>query len=448
MLGLPREAATLLGRFAPAFAGSVFVRWVVLLLGAILTTGRRTVQNILRTVGPIAVGHFSSFHRVFSKRRWSMWRVGRVLATLIVELLVPDGVIDLVGDDTVEEHRGKNVYGKGCHRDAVRSKGKFTAFRWGHKWVVLCILVRLPFARRPWALPILVALYRSKAWNEKHGRRHKTPVELMRQLLAVAIRWFRGRNLVFAGDGNFNTHELSSFARRHRKQLTLVSRFFSDANLYTTPPPHRKGQRGRRRIKGKRLPSPAEVVEKAKRTRITVRWYGGGTRRIEIVTRTAHWYKAGQGLVPVRWVFVHDLTGTHRDEYFFSTDVEMTPKEIVETYAGRWNIETTFQEARAHLGLETTRGWSQSTVLRVAPCLFGLYSIVALLYTKIPAKYAAAGRVNWVGKETVSFSDAITAVRRWLWTDWVFATSGRARGLGRIAHRIREVILYALAPAA
>lgn len=437
----------LLQEFAPAFSESVFDRWVILLLGAILTTGRRTVQNILRTVGPIAAGHFSSYHRVFSKRRWSMWRVGRVLTTLIVELLVPDGLISLVGDDSVDEHRGKKVYGKGCHRDAVRSTHSYTAFRWGHKWVVLCILVNFPFARRPWALPVLVALYRSKKWNEEHGRRHKTPPEIMRQLLAVMIRWFPDRQCVFAGDGNFNTHELARFARRHRKQLTLVSRFFVDANLYATAPPPRKGKRGRPRIKGHALPSPGEVVEDAKRTRLTVRWYGGGTRRIETVTRMAHWYKAGQGLVPVRWVFVHDLTGTHRDEYFFSTDVKMTPKEIVETYTGRWNIETTFQEVRAHLGLETTSGWTENTVLRAAPCLFGLYSIVALLYTKIPDKYREGIGVMWAGKDTITFSDAITAVRQWLWVDWVFATNGQKGALARISQGIRRVILYALAPA-
>lgn len=448
MFNLPREVRALLQEFAPAFSESVFERWVILLLGAILTTGRRTVQNILRTVGPIARGHFSTYHRVFSMRRWSMWRVGRVLATLIVELLVPEGLISLAGDDTVDEHRGKKVYGKGCHRDAVRSTHSYTAFRWGHKWVVLCILVTFPFAKRPWALPVLVALYRSKKWNEKHDRRHKTPPELMRQLLAVMIRWFPGRQFMFAGDGNFNTHELARFARRHRKQLTLVSRFFVDANLYTTPPPLRRGKRGRPRVKGEALPSPGEVVEDAKRTRITVRWYGGGTRRIETVTRTAHWYKAGKGLVPVRWVFVHDLTGTHRDEYFFSTDVEMTPKEIVETYTGRWNIETTFQETRAHLGLETTRGWTENTVLRVAPCLFGLYSIVALLYTRMPGKYREAIGVAWAGKDTVTFSDAITAVRRWLWVKWVFSTNGQAGALETIARRIRDVILYALAPAA
>lgn len=446
--GLPAGAASLLQEFAPAFTGPTFARWMVLLLAAILTTGCRTVQNLLRTVGGLAKGHPSSYHRVFSKRRWSMWRLARALARLILRYGVPEGPVRLAGDDTVDEHRGKHVYGKGCHRDAVRSTQTFTAYRWGHKWVVLCILVKFPFATRMWALPVLVALYRSKKVNAKEGRRHKTPPELMRQLLAALIRWFPDRKFIFAGDGNFNTHELAGFAHRHRDRLTLVSRFFPDANLYALPPKPRPGTRGRRRKKGAKLASPSEVVAKSKRSRLTVDWYGGGTRKVEYVTGTGYWYKAGEGLVPVRWVFVHDLTGTHRDEYFFSMDVEMTPKEIIETYTGRWNIETTFQETRSYLGMETTRGWKQNTVLRMAPCLFGLYSIVALLYARLPQRYATAGRIQWRGKRDVTFSDAITAVRRWLWVEWVFATIGHRVVLALIPRRIREAIIYALAPAA
>ena len=98
----------------------------------------------------------------------------------------------------------------------------------------------------------------------------------------------------------------------------------------------------------------------------------------------------------VRWVFVHDLTGTHRDEYFFTTDVTMSVPEVIETYVGRWNEETTFQEMRSYLGLETTRGWKEKTVLRVAPCLFGLYTVVACLYSQLPRRYA---RVRaWSGR--------------------------------------------------
>ncbi|MBV8554344.1 MAG: hypothetical protein JO116_02180, partial [Planctomycetaceae bacterium] len=104
-----------------------------------------------------------------------------------------------------------------------------------------------------------------------------------------------------------------------------------------------------------------------------------GRRDVAVVAGTGQWYKSGEGLVPLLWVFVHDLTGTHRDDSFFSTDPGMTPREVIERFTGRWSIETTFQEMRADVGLETTRGRTEATVTRVAPCLFGLFSVVAVL---------------------------------------------------------------------
>jgi hypothetical protein len=151
--------------------------------------------------------------------------------------------------------------------------------------------------------------------------------------------------------------------------------------------------------------------------------------------------------VPFRWVFVHDQSGTHRDEYFFSTDPALSPKALISHYTARWNIETTFQELRAHLGLETTRGWCRQTVLRAAPCLFGLYSVVALLYTAL-AQSQRELLVRWPGKETVTFSDALTAVRRWLWSEGVFPQAGGGRAVAKLPGPTREIILSALAPAA
>lgn len=449
MVSIPSAATPLLLEFACAFTKPTFHRWLILVIAAILTTGRRTTLNLLRTVGVLAPGHPSSYHRVFSKRRWSAWKLARTLAGFILDRWVPEGPVYLAGDDTVDEHRGPKVFGKARHRDAVRSTHTFTAFRWGHKWVVLAILVKFPFAPRPWALPVLVALYRSEEWNTSHQRRHKTPVDLMRQLLAVLIHWFPDRHFILAGDGSYGTHDLARFAHRHRRHVTLVSRFYPNANLYAPPPAaSRRSKGGRPRKKGAKQPSPQEVVARAKHHRLTVTWYGGSTRKVEVVTSTDHWYKGGQGLVPIRWVFVHDLTGTHRDEYFFTTDQAMPPRQIIEAYTGRWPIETTFQELRAYLGLETTRGRTEATVLRVAPGLFGLFSVVALLYALLPARQTRGAQVSWPGKHDVTFSDAITAVRRWLWVEWVFVTCGQREAFSKLSRPLRAVLLYALAPAA
>jgi hypothetical protein len=439
-----------LGAFAEVFTRPTFYRFFVLLLAAVLTTGNHTILNLLRTLAGLVPGSASSYHRVFSKRRWSMWRLAHLLAAWIIGHFAASGSISLAGDDTVDEHRGKKVFGKGRHRDAVRSSQSYTAFRYGHKWVVLAILVRFPFASRPWALPILVTLYRSPTKDKKKRGRHKTPALLMRQMLKVLLRWFPDRHFVFAGDGGYGTHELARTAAKRPKRLTLVSRFYGDANLYA-PPPVARGKKasGRPRVKGAKLPSPAQVVSKTKhRQKLKVAWYGGGRRDVEVVTGTAHWYQAGEGLTRVLWVYVHDCTGTHRDDYFFTTDVGLSAQTVIETFTGRWSIETTFQEMRAYLGLESTRGRCAQTVLRVAPCLFGLYSVVAVLYTQMPQRYTRLYGIDWPGKEEVTYSDAITAVRRWLWQQWVFAIPGHREAFAKLALPFRQLVLHGLAPAA
>ena len=409
--------------WAAGFGETVFPKFVTLLLGAVLTTGRRTVSRVVYVVGELADADPSSYHRVLSMRRWSMWSLAQPLAAAILDMLLPQGIVFLVGDETVTEHPGRKVFGKGRHRDAKRSSHSFVAHMWGHKWVVLAILVKLPGVERPWALPVLVALYRNEKDNKAAGHRHKTPSDLMRQLLCVLLRWFPTRQFVFSGDGGYANHMLTRFARRHVKRLTLVSRFYADAALYAAPPRPKKGAKGRPRVKGKKLPSPQDIVQRTKkRKKLTVTWYGGQSRKVEIVTGTGHWYKSGEGLVEVLWVFVHDLTGTHRDEYFFTTDVTMTATQVIETFTGRWSIEVTFQEVRAYLGVETTRGWIKQTVLRAEPCLFCLYSVVALWYAALPERERQNLEPTWTGKTTVTFSDAITLVRRDLWRRWIFAT--------------------------
>lgn len=449
MASIATDALPVLALFAPAFTPATFQRAQLLAVAAILTTGRRTISNLLRTLGHLAPGAASSYHRVLSQARWSGLRLAALLTRFLLRHAWPTGIVTLVGDDTVSAHPGRKVYGKARHRDPVRSSHSYTAWRWGHKWVVLAVLVPFPFAHRPWALPVLVALYRSEQDNRKRGRPHKTPAQLMQVLLRLLLRWFPDRSFRVAGDAGYGSHDMAEFAWRTQGRLHLVSKFHPKANLYQ-PPPRVVGKKpnGRPRKKGAKLPSPQAVVAKASRTRHNVAWYGGGRRDVEVVSGTGHWYKGGAELVEVRWVYVHDQTGTHRDEYFYTTDLSLTPPEIIEHYAARWNIETTFAEMRSYLGLETTRGRSASTVLRAEPCLFGLYSVVALLFEQLPAEEQGESGIDWEGKATVTFSDAITAVRRWLWTHWVFATGGHDAPFTKLPEPLRQTLLYALAPAA
>jgi hypothetical protein len=293
---------------------------------------------------------------------------------------------------------------------------------------------------------VLVALYRSEKDNQKAGRRHKTPAQLLAQLCCVLLHWFRQRRFVLAGDGGYGSHEMACFAARRHGRLALVSKFYPAARLYEPAPAYCGHYRPR--VKAAKRPTPQEVVACSRRTHLNVAWYGGGRRNVATVSGCGYWYKAGQGLVFVVWVYVHDESGSHRDEYFFTTDVGMSVQEVIETYVGRWNEETTFQEMRSYLGLETTRGWTQKTVLRAAPCLFGLYTLVACLYSQLPKRYARVRAVQWEGKTDVTFSDAITAVRRWLWLEWVFSIPGYRPVFAKLSRPFRSLLLHALAPTA
>jgi hypothetical protein len=448
MLPVPKVAEPLLSAFSVAFTRPTFQRVVVLFLGAVLAVRQRTVTNLLQTLGPLAKGHWSSFHRVLCRRVWSCQTLGRVLAAMILELLPPKQQVVCLVDDTASQHKGRRVYGKARHRDAVRSSHSHTVWLFGHRWVVLAINVRFPFASRPWALPVLCALYRSRELNRTEARRHKTPVHLARQLMAMLIHWFPERTFILVGDGEYAAHELARFCWRHRRHVTLISRFHPDARLYEAPPPRRAGERGRPRIKGPALPAPGAVVQAAKARGCTVSWYGGTQRRVELISGTGHWYRAGAGLVPVRWVFVRDLEGTHRDEYFYSTDVTIKPQRIVSLYTGRWSIEVTFQEVRAHLGFTTPRNWSPKSVLRTAPCLLGLFSLICLIYQRHARRHRPKPLCcAWYSRSECTFSDAIVTVRRLCWAE-ILKRPPYHRHVKKLPDRLRRVLLNQLSRAA
>ena len=463
MLSLPKVAEPLLARFSIAFTKPTFQRAMLLLVGFVLTVGRHTVTRTLATVRNLTSGHFGNYHRVFSRARWSPWRLAHVLAALVLELVPADQPVICTVDETTTQHRGKQVYGKARHRDALRSTRTHKVWVWGHMWVVLAINVTFPFCARPWALPVLCALYRTAELDKREGRRtHKTPIVLARQLIATLMHWFPDRQFILLGDGHYASHELARFCWEHRGRLTLVSLFHPQAHLCQAPAPRRKGQMGRRRIRGAKLPCPQDVVNAAKRKRhATVTWYGGKSRRVALVSQTGHWYKPGDGLVPVRWVFVHDLSGTHEDRYFYSTDPTLSPAQIISLYTGRWSIEVTFQEAKGQLGLATPRNRTEQSVLRTTPCLLGLYSLVSVLFHHYHCSSSSSSgsgtRGNktptpltfpWYAKSEVTFSDALAGVRRLLWAQTVFAEADQRDALKKLPRNLRETILDQLSRAA
>ena len=476
---LPPEAG-LLQSLSQAFTRPTGQRFIFLCIAVIVTLGRRTVSRLLWSGRSLCEGNPSSYHRFFSQARWSLWPLTRIVAAAVLACVPAGRAVVVAADDTVAQHRGEKVYGKGCHRDAIRSSWGHTVFKWGHKWVVLAVNVRLPLCRRDWALPVMAALYvpPPKKGKKRKGRRsetrrsetrrprsrrrqrrlkrHKTPSLLARQMLAVLMHWFPDRKFVLLGDGGFSSHDLAWFCHRHSDRVKLIGRLRGDANLHALATgPQRRGGRGRRQRKGRKLPGPRQAVSRANRWMpVPVRWYGNRTRRLQMLSACAGWYRGRgngrAGLVPIRWVFTHDPC-QRRDDYFYSTDPSLSPAQILESFAGRWNLEVTFEEVRAHLGFETTRMRCENSVKRAGAMLLGLFSVVSLIYRQIANN--PKGKVTIHGtpcyhKTDPTFADALAAVRTMLWQEVILQHAPGGWLVTKLPISTRRLLLDHLAAAA
>jgi hypothetical protein len=403
----------------------------------------------MRVLRGAAGGHLSSFCRVLSRARWAPAILCCVLASAVLELIAEGAPVVCSVDDTTAQHRGPKVYGKARHRDACRSTKSHTVWVWGHRWVVLAIHVKFSFAKRAWALPVSIRLYKSAELNKAEGAAHLTPIAIAQEMLAQLLAWFPERKFILLGDGGYASHGLARFVHDHRRQLTLVSLLHPEACMYEPPPPRPKGMKGRNRVRGQKLPHPAAVVAQSKRKRLTVDWYAANRRKVEYVTGTGHWYKATEGLVKIRWVFVHDRQGRMQDRYFYSTDPSMSPSKIIALYTARWSIEVTFQEVKQRLGFATSRNRTPKSVERTGMFLMSLYTVVALIYRK-----QIAGRKPRIGKNPghqklePTFSDALASVRRVLWDETIFSEAFGHDALNKLKPKVRDVLLDELSLAA
>jgi hypothetical protein len=412
---LPEAIVLILAPFAPLFSERVWQHAHVLLLGAILTPGPRTVTGALRVMGLALERHFTNYHRVLNRATWSARQGSRILLGVLITLLVPPGATIVFGaDDTVERRSGRKIRAKGCYRDAVRSTKKHVIRCFGLKWVSMMLLVPVPWSRRVWALPFLTAL----CWPAEKStrRRHKTSVDWVRQMMKQVRRWLPGRLLVLVVDGGFAAVSLALACVTHH--VTMVSRLRWDAALYHPPKPQPQGKRGPKPTKGKRQRSLQGWAERSDTPWKTVEvvWYGGPLKTLWVFSRTALWYTPRLPPVAIRYVLVADPEGKLRMEAFFCTDLEATPEQILQWVVMRWSVEVTFEEGRAHLGLETQRQWSDQAIARTTPILLALFSIVTVLALKlnqdgrIPVPVTA-----WYHKGEPTFSDCLALVRRHLW---------------------------------
>lgn len=309
---LPSRFASIILTFAPLFLKRTRRHAQVLLVGAILAPGKRTVTSALRVMGLARERHFQNYHRVLNRAVWSSHQASRILLGLLVAAFAPSGPLVLGIDDTMERRRGTKIKARGIYRDPVRSSDSHFVKTGGLRWLSLMLLVPIPWAQRVWALPFLTALAPSERYCQQQGVRHKKLTDWARQLLLQARRWLPGRPLIMVANGTFAALDLLARLAGLPQPITCMTHLRLDARLYRPAAKRKPGAKWRPRLKGERLPSLQAVLQNSRTRwqRLTVPgWYGQTARRVEFVSATAIWYHGGLPPLPIRWLWCEIRTG-------------------------------------------------------------------------------------------------------------------------------------------
>jgi DDE superfamily endonuclease len=428
---LPDPIREVLAVFRPLFTAQTWRKLMTLLTGTLLAQGRRTVAAALGASGNDQAPNWSCFHQVLNRARWAPLAVSRQLLLLIVATFVPAGAsVDLVIDETLERRWGSKISKRGHYRDSALSSRERSVSSPGLRWIVMAVVVTLPWTKQRWALPFLCVLATTPEVSERLGKRHKTVGMWAHQMISLVRRWLPDRSIKLMGDTAYSVLELGLHAQH--QQVTLVTTGRLDAVLHEPPPERTRHTIGRPRVVGTRLPALEQVLQDPQTVwqKLTLDWYGEGERTLEICTGTALWYRYGSDPLPIRWVLTRDASGKRPPKAIFSTDPTQTAEQIVTDFMKRWSLEVTFEEGRAHLGIETQRQWSDLAIERSTPLLFGLYSLVTLFGRALhPDGHIPVAQAAWYRKHTATFRDVLALVRQHLWGYGTFPTSPADAGV-------------------
>jgi DDE superfamily endonuclease len=451
MLSLPIAFTSGIGVFAPVFSRPVWQHVKVLLAGAVLAPGKRTVTAVLQIMGRSAASDFQTYHRVLNRAVWSPLTASRLLLRFLVAVFIPPGVVVCGLDDTIERRRGAQITAKGIYRDPVRSSHTHMVKASGLRWLACMLLTPLAWADRVWALPFLTVRCPSERFYAQHGRRHQPWTARAWQMIRLVTRWVPGREIAFVADSSFAALELLDKVQTVPR-ASLITRLRLDAALYDPPPPRKPATTGRPRLKGKRRPTLEAVLvdEKTRWTTVLVeQWYSEGPREVELTTDTAVWYHTGKPPVAIRWVLIRDPQKRFDPQALLSTHREHTPAQMLSWFVRRWTMEVTCEEARAHLGLETQRQWNDRAIARTTPALLSLYAIVTLTAQLLLEKGVMCARSTaWYRKARPTFADALALVRRQLWEHLHFSMSCQETDMIKIPRALFERFTEALCYAA
>lgn len=388
--------------FSVAMTAPTHANLVELMTGWVFAP-RRTVTGMLRAGG--TERHHSAFHRMFATAKWSVDSVGLAIYDLIRKL-IPQAVIFLAGDDTLLKRRGLKIFGTGMHRDPLLSSRGFTVVRWGHCWVVLCVVIPSPRTPgRHFALPVLARLYLSKSSAVKWNRAYRTKPELMLEMLKAIHRHDESQSLHFLGDSAFTS---SSMLKKIPASIAVTGRILCNSRIHAMAPPRAPGQRGRTRVRGERLPTPTEMLDAKGLRRIDLELYENTKYRMRLAEQNGYLYNAPKRQVKV--VAAEHLRGGRGREVFYSTVTDAKAEQILHWFSWRWPIEVTFHDSKQHLGLGEAENRKPKAVRRTVPTGLMMYSLVVLWHECIRKKPAPNLR-RWAGKDHASFAEMVAAIR-------------------------------------
>jgi hypothetical protein len=391
-----------------------FDNLVVVATGWILTQGTHAVTEALVITGVATRRHHETFHRFFSRGSWSPDALGRLVFWRLARTLI-EGPVRVAVDDTVAPKKGPHVFGIGSHLDAVRSTKRRKVFTFGHCWVTLAVLVRVPFSGRTWALPILFRLYRTAKECERRGVPHRKKTELAREMLDVLCTWIPGRRIELAADSAYCNDTVT---RNLSADVVLFGAMRPDAVLTAAPEPRVGASKGGRPSKrGRRLRKPEQLARDGRTPwQTTEATLYGRTTTVRFKTVCAQWYRA-TGTRLLRIVVVATDSGVIPFRVFFSFDATLDVRTILETYAGRWGIEVFFREGKQLLGFADSSARKEAAVLRVAPLVGLLYTTLVIWFAEgVHAAPVATPPVRpwYPHKRGLCFADILRAARRTL----------------------------------
>ncbi|CAA9574905.1 MAG: hypothetical protein AVDCRST_MAG86-2077 [uncultured Truepera sp.] len=311
MLVLPDALQKVFTPFADLFTKPTWQKAQVLLAGAVLAPGKRTVTAVLRVMGLAQRSDFARYHQVLNRASWSAFKASRILLGLLLRAFDTGGALVFGIDETLERRWGKEIKAKGIYRDAVRSSHSHFVKCSGLRWISLMWLAPVPWAERVWALPVLTALAPSERYCQEQGIQHKKLTDWARQIAMVLRRWLPERQLVVVADSGYSALDLLHSCQRLASPVTVVTRLRLDAALYAPTPFRQPSQIGRPALKGRRLPTLAKRLNDPQTAwqSLRVTWYEGKERNVEVASGTAVWYHTGKPPVSIRWVLVRDPEG-------------------------------------------------------------------------------------------------------------------------------------------